>query len=112
MYKNVRCWSQFWTDLHEIQMAGAGPPMDELYCFWKQSAPENHWYGRKGAPKTGFSAFILNDMGFSEGKELKTIFNTLFPTEKIILIFVIRGPISSKMVMPYKKLFFAVMLEN
>ncbi len=35
MYKNARYRSHFWTYFHEIHMVGAGPLMDEPYCFWK-----------------------------------------------------------------------------
>ncbi len=34
------CWenSYKYKILDEIHMVGAGPPMDESYCFWKQTA--------------------------------------------------------------------------
>ncbi len=49
MYKNERYKSQFWINFQEIYMVGAGLPLGEVYCFWKQSAQQNHWYKRKCA---------------------------------------------------------------
>ncbi len=43
--------------------------------------------------------------GFLWRKNLKTVFDTLFPTEKVIFIFVIRWLIPSKMVVPRKIIF-------
>ncbi len=38
MYKKLRYRSQFWSDIHEIHLVGAGPLMGEPYSFWKQLA--------------------------------------------------------------------------
>ncbi len=39
-------------------MLHPGPPIDEPYCFWKQSAQSNHQYGENVPPKPLFFAFI------------------------------------------------------
>ncbi len=57
-------------------------------------------------PKIDFSAIIQAVWGFSTKKNLKAVFGTPFPTEKVLLGFVIRCVVSSKMVMPRSKIIF------
>ncbi len=59
-----------------------------------------------------FSGFYSANMDFFFffflGKNLKTVFGTPFPIEKVIFISVVQRPILSKIVIAPQKLFFAV----
>ncbi len=85
VYKKLRYRSQFWSDFHEIHMVGAGPLMGEPNCFWKQSAQQNHRYGGKCTPKTGFSGLSQTAWVFFWEKNWKTVFGTPFTKKKVIL---------------------------
>ncbi len=65
----------------------------------------------KMCPKTSFLAFIQPVWRFW-GKNFKAVFDTSFPIEKVIFIFVVRHHHSLKNGHASQKLFFAVILEN
>ncbi len=79
-------------------MVGAGSLMGKPYCFWKQSAQQNHRYGEKCAPETSFSGVSRTVWVFLRKKNLKTVFGTQFTKKKVIFIFVVRPTVPSKMV--------------
>ncbi len=66
--------------------------------------------GENAAPKPVF-LLLFSRYGVFWRKNLKTVFDTPFPTKKVVFIFVIHSPFLSKTVTK-KKLFFAIILEN
>ncbi len=75
---------------------GAGPLMDEPYCFWKQLAG-------KCAPKTSSSGLNQTVLGFLR-KNLKTVFGTPFPPsqKKRLYSFLSNIPFLQKWLCPPK----------
>ncbi len=60
--------------------------------------------GENSPPKPGFW-LLFSRYGFFGGINLKTVFGTPFPTERVVFIFVVRRPVPSKMVVPSKNYF-------
>ncbi len=58
----------------------------------------------ENVPQIRFSAFI-QPVWIFWGKNFKILFGILFPTEKVLFIFVVQRPSPSKMVMPSKNYF-------
>ncbi len=71
--------------------------------FWNQSAQQNHRYGGKRACMTSFSGLSQTVWSFL-GKKLKYLV-PYFPSKNIILIFVVRRPLPSEMIVPPKNNF-------
>ncbi len=95
MYMNVWYRSQFQTNFHEIQLVGAGPPMDEPYFFGNNRPNRITDMGENMPLKLVFWLSFRRYKLFWR-KNFKIIFGTPFSIEKVIF------PL--KMAMPPKKM--------
>ncbi len=96
LYRNTRYGLQFGTDFHEIYMVDAGPPCVNPIIFGNNRPNRTTDIGENVPPKPVFLAFIQPVLSFFR---LKAVFGTPFPTEKVLLSFVVWCPFTSKMVM-------------
>ncbi len=73
-------------------MIGASPHTGEPYFFENNQSNRTTDMGENVPPKTSFLA-VIPPVGVFGGKNLKAVFGTPFPIEKVVPIFVIQHPI-------------------